>query len=341
MRTYVFGAGASVHAGYPLASKLWPFLEKWVGERRSTDQDCGSIVDQINEYFDSSKPFELILSDLDDRIEGTSDRFERVILSTLRGQLQLLICRYFDSIRTGPAELYRLFAQDVLRPQDAVITFNYDVSLDRELNLASKWHAADGYGFVLDQAAKKCPSCKLLKLHGSTNWIAQIFGGLQGVGAIDLGEPSLGRRPVIPTPELEYLDARSVDPRFVMGTGYVPSLIMPVAKKKFFMETSFGREWEDFWDSLWVQAEQAVAASDEIFIIGHSLPEYDERARKLLLETVRQDADVTVCCRSGTEALVRLFESRSFKNSHPGADGTFENWLYFQQQRFRSVPQSA
>ncbi len=281
--------------------------------------------------FDTSKPFEVLLTDLDELISHTSDQS----LVSLRNSAQMMIYDYFNRIRGNSAELYRVFAHDILTPQDIVVTFNYEVALDRELCKSGKWNVLTGYGFVIDRPYGPVidqplaqPSCKLLKLHGSTNWIAQVFGGLQGAGAVDFDEPMLGRRPVIPTPEMIYLGTHLVDPRFRTGTGFVANLIMPAANKKFFIETSFNpRELEDFWDLLWLQAKEAIATSDEVHIIGYSLPEYDNRARDLLLQSMRRETEVRICCRSGTNDLVELFRNSGFTNAHKGADGTFEGWL--------------
>jgi hypothetical protein len=125
-----------------------------------------------------------------------------------------------------------------------------------------------------------------------------------------------------------YLGTDLIDRRFRMGTGFAPILIMPAANKKFFIPTSFDpRELEDFWDSLWLQADKAIAAADEVHIIGYSLPEYDNRARDLLLRTTRRETEVSICCRSVTNDLVKLFRDLGFTNARAGADGTFEGWV--------------
>jgi hypothetical protein len=330
MKAYVFGAGASVHAHYPLASKLWPSVEEWV-RREPLAHIYRSAADNLHELFDTSKPFEMFLTELDDRISHTSDQF----LVSLRNHAQMMVYDYLNSIRGHPAELYRLFAERILTAQDTVITFNYDVSLDRELCRSGKWNVFTGYGFVMDQPfgfATDQPTasqpCKLLKLHGSTNWIAQVLGGLQGAGAVPPDEPLLGWRPVIPTPEMIYLGTDLVDRRFRTGTGFAPMLIMPAANKKFFIPTSFdARELEGFWNTLWFQAREAIAASDEVHIIGYSLPEYGNRARDLLLRTMRRETEVSICCRSATNDLVKLFRDSGFTNARAGADGTFEGWV--------------
>ncbi|MGA9390463.1 MAG: hypothetical protein WBV69_08460 [Candidatus Sulfotelmatobacter sp.] len=214
-----------------------------------------------------------------------------------------------------------------MSPQDAVITLNYDVSLDRELQRSGKWQALDGYGFAVGQGVPGTSSCRLLKLHGSANWIWQVFGGVRGSSAADWGS-SLGWRPAVPTRELEYLGSPLVDTIFRLGTMFVPCLVMPTANKRFYAETSFGRECEGFWDSLWLQAKRAVRSSDEVVLVGYSLPEFDQRARGLLLKSVRHETEVSVCCRSDTKRLVDLFHSSGFARAHAAADGTFEGWVH-------------
>ena len=329
MRTFIFGAGASVHAGYPLASKLWPALQEWAGQSIRPGDYCAGAVESVKDQFDVSLPLEQLLTELDKRIESPRDIYDKGALPVIRGQIQQLVCRYFDSIRSKQADLYNIFAKGILASGDVVVTFNYDVSLDRELQKSGKWSALDGYGFALDGSTAKRSPCPLLKLHGSTNWIAQLFGGLHGTTfAISLNQPSLGYRPVIPTPELEFLESDCTDPQFVMGTGYVSSLIMPAARKKFYMDTSFNpREWEDFWDFLWSQAKESIAVSDEVHVIGYSLPDYDGRARNLLLGAARPGCKVRLCCRADSERLVRTFREAGFADVGSFGDGSFESWL--------------
>jgi len=107
---------------------------------------------------------------------------------------------WFIAIRNSEAGAYRSFSDEIVERGDCIITFNYDVSLDRELHIAGKWELGDGYGFDFD--GFPCGSqTKLLKLHGSANWIALLFGGItSGITAVLDG--SLGVRPVIAANEL-------------------------------------------------------------------------------------------------------------------------------------------
>lgn len=146
MKTFIFGAGASAHAGYPLASELWRAMEGWAQATFPEDHDFRNAVDTMNAEFDLSKSFELVLTDLDDRIEPllkerptTAEGIrEKVMLVYLRLAVKTMIPAYFNSLRSQPAELYRVFANGMLAPGDAVITFNYDLALDREMKRARK-----------------------------------------------------------------------------------------------------------------------------------------------------------------------------------------------------------
>src|SRR5262249_30688248 len=122
------------------------------------------------------------------------------------------------------AELYDRFAAEVLIPGDAVITFNYDVALDRALKRSGKWTIRDGYGFEIERLALEPSTCTLLKLHGSTNWRGELFGGMEGFG--QWNGPSLGERPVIDPAEFGYLgyDGMS-DARCQNGRVRIASLI--------------------------------------------------------------------------------------------------------------------
>ena len=102
-------------------------------------------------------------------------------------------------------------------------------------------------------------------------------------------------------------------------------MILPARCKQFFGETSFGRVHEDFWDGLWWQASQALKRSDEVFICGYSLPEYDERACKMLLRE-NYSAPIEVCCGGDSESVVERLRS-SGRNAHAAEVRYFDSWL--------------
>jgi len=288
----------------------------------------------MNARFDVSQPFELALTDLQRRIDAlvekpdisNAERFEKHLLLQLPRTAEYMICCYFNALRSQRAELYEKFVSQVLTPGDAVITFNYDVAVDRELKRSGKWTIRDGYGFEIESLALEHSPCTLFKLHGSTNWHGELFGGMEGFG--QWNGPSLGERPVVSRAEFEYLGYDGIsDPRCHNGRARIESLIMPTANKRFYKQTSLGLEWLEFWDSLWRQAEHALRMSNEIYIVGYSLPEYDTRARDLLAKGIPANARVSVCCHAATRGAVESLKQLGLVNAVPCKATTFEDFL--------------
>src|SRR5258708_4809583 len=99
------------------------------------------------------------------------------------GGLRVAIPEFFNSLRqmplTGP-DLYRWWARDQARDGDAILTFNYDLAVERALRTEALWEIGDGYGFPLGVGITPTSKVKVLKLHGSTNWLGMLFDGNMG-----------------------------------------------------------------------------------------------------------------------------------------------------------------
>jgi len=169
---------------------------------------------------------------------------------------------------------------------------------------------------------------EIIKLHGSTNWRALLFGG-RNRGTFQGGPDSLGHRAVIPCSDLEYLGYHeSVDPLSVtLRTGAsLPAMIMPAMPKRFHFGTSLGIKWKGFWDDLWDRARNAVAGADELVIIGYSMPMIDERSRDMLLGTQNKSVLLSVCCGRTTGTIEEEFRDRGFDHIRSIAR-TFDDFL--------------
>ena len=89
-----------------------------------------------------------------------------------------LAAHILNEIQNGPrSEAYENFVSKC-DASDTVVTFNWDTLLDRAFANSGRWNPDDGYGVrfesLLDgqwRAPTDQPSSKLLKLHGSTNWL--------------------------------------------------------------------------------------------------------------------------------------------------------------------------
>jgi hypothetical protein len=248
-------------------------------------------------------------------------------LETQMYYLRRALIEFFTQIRNNAARAYERFSSEILNPGDCVITFNYDVSLDRELYLAHKWNVSDGYGFSFPSNEARSP-VKLLKLHGSSNWYAKFHGAISGYGEGAQGANYLWR-PVITPSDMDFLGYTTCDPLFGNGAGCPPLIVLPVPSKNFYLEFTGAkdREMSQFFDSLWFQAQKGLGMSDEIVICGYSMPDADEKACKLLLQKANKDAQVRVVSGGSSESVVQRFTENGFHSVQKIPHRRFEEWV--------------
>lgn len=333
--TYVFGAGASFHAGYPLSAKmgegLLDFMLNYPMDRYRASAQF------LIETFGKSPNVEDMITVIEERIqalagtENPSDIATRSLYGTAHGHLAEMLREWFRVIHSAPASLYAEFAEKIIKPGDAVVTFNYDDSLERELRRVGLWDLSNGYGFRLG-ASDSRSEVLILKLHGSINWIISLFGGVSS-GPVAAGpQGAFGGSPVIHLADADYLGYRDFSGRTYTGGGTTLSLILPGRDKQFFFDTSLGPEFKLFWDSLWSQATDAVENSDRLVICGYSMPLADKRARELLLQSRNKEAQVTIVSGTQSEAIAHQFQDEGFRNLEPVRGGHFEDWLRSQKR---------
>jgi hypothetical protein len=332
MRVFVLGAGASLHAGYPLAAEMGSCLEAWIS-KLSPEHPHRICLQQIVDVYGAVDNFESILADLmtcppGSRAAALAVTTRHCLLASLKGA----IGDHFDAIRSAPAPLYDGLAR-VLRRGDSVITFNYDLGVERALRTAGLWDIRTGYGFAIGDGEEQSP-VEVLKLHGSTNWGALLFGGMNGTSQVNGN--SLGYRPVLFfRPDLEYLGyGQFVDPLCsrLNAAVILPAMVMPALPKHFYFSTTYGKEWKDFWDGLWQRAEDNIENADELVLVGYSLPAADERARAILLGTANKAVRLSICCRNATATIEQEFRNCGFTGIEAVAP-TFEGLLRYEAAR--------
>ncbi len=329
-RVVVLGAGASYDAGYPLAAQMGKCLAAWINTLPSESEHHWCLQEIANTY-GTLDNFETILADLMTCPDGSKAEALGGCRPYVLSGLKQAITEHFAAIRVAASTALYDGLAGVLQYDDAVITFNYDLEIERALSATAKWNVSTGYGFQIGEQPKASSVC-VLKLHGSVNWRALIFDGISG-GSFIAGTPgnSLGRRPVLCfRPDLEYLGAANFkDPLCpTQGEhGELHAMIMPALPKTFYFSTTYGRrECKPFWDKLWKRAKISIRDADELVIIGYSLSEGDKRARSLLLDTTNRDVRLSVCCREDTPRLVQLFRDHGFTNVTSGTP-SFEDFL--------------
>jgi hypothetical protein len=332
--TYIFGAGASRDAGYPLASEMGKELLKFmVG---SSDLWIRASGEFVSDMFGEAPNIEDVITELQSQIESLKDannpddRTQRMRLGNRRAYLGVGLREWFREIRSSPAPSYAAFADRIVKPGDVIITFNYDESLERELRRIGEWDISDGYGFPLG-TAEHSSDVLMLKLHGSVNWLVSVFGGATGGAFIVDPNSSLGNHPVIHRADLQFLGYESFSGHTYESGGAFPCLVLPGRTKEFFYDTSFGHEFSEFWDFLWSQAASALNKSDKIVVCGYSLPEADQRARDLLLLGPAKEADVEIICGNQTEQIANEFKRAGFSSVATFKSGYFADWCKVNQ----------
>lgn len=337
---YVFGAGASYHAGYPLASSMGASLLNEM--LRSSNHLHVAAAEYLSDYFGEPGDFEDWITRIESRhAEVHNDptaegRREYQRLGNRLAWLRTGISEWFGRIRDGSvANLYAEFANRIVRDGDVVITFNYDDALDRELKRTGKWDAfSQGYGFPIGNGEQRC-DVRLLKLHGSMNWVWNPFGGARPGGRVFAWSgPSLGSVPVMLPCDLQFLGYDDPSgPGVYQGGAVVGRLILPGRNKQFSVETSFGTELWEFWRDLWTQAEGALEACSKIVVCGYSLPAADQRARELLFDVPPKDVSIEVVSGRDSERITSEFKTAEFSNIVTFGRGHFEDWLDSARQR--------
>ncbi len=325
MTTYVLGAGASFHAGYPLISSMGYSLFSWM--KKQTDapgfaSKYPAAAEYLEGRFGPPVNIEDMLSIAQEKIDddengNLAQRENHYDLVWAFNLLKDAVRGWFAEIRQQDrVHAYQRFARNVVALHDCIITFNYDVSLDRELRLAGKLEIGDGYGFPI----KNFPagsSVRMLKLHGSVSWLDLMFRGISS-GPFSIQSGIFGPRPVIGKDDLvalEYPDA--VDPEFQNGGAAVPVMIMPTRSKVY----------TEFMDYLWKQAANALEAADRVVICGYGLSSADQRACKLLLGAPKKDAEIVVSSGNDTCRIVREYQKEGYTRAKPADEIMFEKWV--------------
>jgi hypothetical protein len=65
MTTYVLGAGASFHAGFPLCSQLWAAMLKWTNETQDPDSEHRETINAVAAKAGTILDVEQLLTELE------------------------------------------------------------------------------------------------------------------------------------------------------------------------------------------------------------------------------------------------------------------------------------
>ncbi len=165
------------------------------------------------------------------------------------------------------------FLEKVVRPGDVIITFNWDLTVERASTLcgaATSYDLEYSYsGAATLERAKRQRQIFLLKPHGSIDWFTE--GQARSV-------PSAAPNDFVRVgPGLMAYNSFRLRPHHHMS-GHVPVIIPPTPFKEFRFKAL--RE-------IWRGAFRALRKAETVYVLGYSLPREDQFARFVLRRVFR------------------------------------------------------
>lgn len=313
-RIFVLGAGFSRPAGLPLAAELFSevrsSVERRYGRETKFQRDIGNYVEYRSvcdgtAFQENKIDLEELMSFLD--IEHFLELRGSDTWSQEGNESQLMIRKAIGEVvhgRTPPADrlpdVYYRFAEQ-LTPHDTVITFNYDILLERALEHIGKpyrlfphrFKSIGRYSNVVDSDVEEVT---VLKLHGSVDWFSDLhFLELrtslreQGSGNISIhsvfDDPNrYHAAPIVEGPRstddplLHIHRIRDVDDYYRRDNDFNAPFILSPSHVKFV----YAEPVLSFWNGL----GRAGGYNLGISVSGFSLPKHDEYIRIGLFQMI-------------------------------------------------------
>lgn len=207
MDVYIFGAGASKSYDKSKTRTKMPLARDFFKTYNSLkiSEDLNVIITHVLSYLkeyrnmdyiefnEFNEDIEVFLSEVNEKLYNIiskkelsyEEQIEALFLDGTYNQLIFLFEGVLNEIQNGEISPYYTKLLKKSNENDVFITFNWDTLLDRVLWESKLWSPEDGYGIqfaafynnkwqnTLNLGNSKI---KLLKLHGSTNWIIPYFG---------------------------------------------------------------------------------------------------------------------------------------------------------------------
>jgi hypothetical protein len=354
---WLFGAGASHHYDLNSRSVAVPLANGFFGafNRLPTSSGfnahIGPLISYLNEYrgirpdrvpewtenieaFMTSLERELLTIKCKKGKRSREDQSKVFSLAPTINNMTFIFANVINEAQNGPSESLYTYLLDFCGPNDTFATFNWDTLLDRSLAATGGWSPNEGYTMsfsaALDGRWRKRvlgkpafeTNWKLLKLHGSTNWLVPYtyisFQTLEFLKTVPRSDRiflywqstlsfkthnSRWRGGYVPTcygyypPNIpgNMFPKKHLAPK----PGHVFLRINPIGGFSPFREPSADgvpaspllitpirqKRYEDYSSSieaLWRRAKNELQDVSRIVVIGYSFPETDVRAMRML-----------------------------------------------------------
>ena len=281
----IFGAGATKACGGPLTNEILPIAFNPIIRKAIAREQYDDLVETfLIENFHLPKDqrarksqhypaLPLLLSLIDTAIDrkqplGRNWGADRLVL--VRDALEYVIFAVLDYKLKAVEKknLYLDFLRKVFANLEPVaISLNYDIILDNAMSRLRQSFPSYGCDIRTDTYASSICFGKLLKLHGSLNWLY-----CPNCGRLDLGISKSGRGTVKVLHQL-YRESKLErrygchgSPCYECKTFVRPVLITPTHRKDY---------RNPHVAQVWYKAEQELRKCDSAVFVGYSLPEDD------------------------------------------------------------------
>jgi len=235
-------------------------------------------------------------------------------MEEIRGHLATYLYLCLCGLDDNNSILSKFFVEQ-LRPSDHLITFNYDLLIERALWQINQWSPIGGYVGVkqLDNkedkedligAERGYSAHKILKLHGSINWqweYPSLQPKVNPVISLDNWEKwdfffpelkeILRRNPTQPTGRGEALISKGY------AGGHSPAWILPSYVKTF--------NKNPFLIKIWREAQRILAHARRLVVLGYSFTEEDSLSQ-LLLASLPDDCSILIVNPEGDAMKKRM-----------------------------------
>lgn len=340
-RVYVLGAGASVFAGYPLATRLQSFVRDFQTLEHGTKQVASRIFDKLSEaevlfskyvvrdpngvanledlltYLELYHTFPGKMFDLDPWNSADSAAVRRVVTEKFldyQWDLNKVTWGSGKAVERVAADPKRVCAisdawAKMINPGDVIITFNWDILHELILWRAKLWSYRDGYGFECGRQGKRDTLTRtlMLKLHGSVNWVQEddstAVTEIAHVADFFVGSKDWDQRS-------HYSQAQTDSGRKLI----LPTYLKDISSNKTLLE-------------LWTKSHRLLSQAKELIVVGYRLNRVDHPARLLFGTALTENTtlnEVTVVSPGPTEWGEFLFR---LEKQTINVRQTFEDWV--------------
>lgn len=298
----VLGAGASISemSSAGIRSDRMPPSDKNFLEiaQKICRKDYGTIEQLFNKLWDYDRDFPIKYQRMEQLFANAYFNKSRFKGTTKEGRLaHKLYHKMVYMLRETVAETTKVMADprqhmDILTkvlsfsPKSmSVISFNYDVLIDRALrrgNDANKWrwHHFDGYGFKPRTRSKKpnkLSEINLYKMHGSMNWYVPVDREKSEAykpGA-EITIPIPAKRPGVP----EWMKKQGLIGHDKRRHAF-PLIIPPIFEKTSKINKTL--------TTIWKKAQKTLNEASTVIVWGYSMPQTDYHAEMMFNQAARK-----------------------------------------------------